>query len=152
MHDAQQRDQFLIRHQNVTEIYWNDSPRPVCVNDGKSDEISSSLDTVTWTPLGSYLVTMHGRGLILRGGDNFAQISRLPHASVCAFSFSSGERYAVTWNGQMGVTNRDAVCVWETETSQLLRKFPCTEPVWPSFAFSADERFLASKGTNGIGM
>ena len=52
----------------------------------------------------------------------------------------------------MGVTNRDAVCIWETETSQLLRKFPCTEPVWPSFAFSADERFLASKGTNGIGM
>ena len=111
MHDAQQRDQFLIRHQNVTEIYWNDSPRPVCVNDGKSDEISSSLDTVTWTPLGSYLVTMHGRGLILRGGDNFNQISRLPHQNVCAFSFSSGERYAVTWNGQMGVTNRDAVCI-----------------------------------------
>ena len=107
---------------------------------------------MTWTPLGSYLVTMHGRGLILRGGDNFNQISRLPHQNVCAFSFSSGERYAVTWNGQMGVTNRDAVCVWETETSQLLRKFPCTEPVWPSFAFSADERFLASKGTNGIGM
>ena len=152
MHDSQQRDQFVIRHQNLTEIYWNDSPRPVCVNDGKSDELSSSLDSVMWTPLGSYLVTTHHRGLILRGGDAFAQISRLPHTSVCAASFSSGERYAVTWNGQMGVSNRDAVCVWETATGQLLRKFPCTEPVWPSFAFSADEQFLASKGTNGIGM
>ena len=59
MKDPQQRDQFLIRHQNRTEIFWNDAPEPVCVNDGKEDDLSASLDTVRWTPLGSYLVSFH---------------------------------------------------------------------------------------------
>lgn len=152
MKDSQQRDQFLVRHQNRTEIFWSDVPEPVCVNNGEKDDISASLDTVRWTPLGSYLFSFHAKGVILRGGDNFVQCARFPHTGVREMDFSSQERYAVSWNGQMGVTNREAVCVWEVPSGQLLRKFPCTEPVWPSFAFSADEQFLASKGSNGIGM
>lgn len=152
MKDPQQRDQFLIRHQNRTEIFWNDAPEPVCVNDGKEDDLSASLDTVRWTPLGSYLVSFHAKGVILRGGEQFAQCGRFPHTGVREMDFSSRERYAVSWNGQIGVTNRDAVCVWEVPSGQLLRKFPCTDTVWPSFAFSADEQFIASKGSNGIGM
>ena len=152
MKDSQQRDQFLVRHQNRTEIFWSDVPEPVCVNNGEKDDISASLDTVRWTPLGSYLVSFHAKGVILRGGDNFVQCARFPHTGVREMDFSSQERYAVSWNGLMGETNREAVCVWEVPSGQLLRKFPCTEPVWPSFAFSADEQFLASKGSNGIGM
>lgn len=122
------------------------------INDGKSNQLSDSLDMLKWTPLGSYLVTFHAKGLIFHGGNDFQECGRLPHMGVRAVEFSSNERYAITWNGQSGLTNREAVCVWEVQSNQLLRKFPFTEAQWPSFAFSADEQFLASKGTNGIGM
>ena len=152
MKDSQQRDQFLIRFQNQTQIFWNDSPKPVMVNDGTSNHLSESLDNVKWTPLGSYLVTFHAKGVIFHGGDDFQECGRLAHTGVQVADFSANERYAVTWNGQSGMTNRDAVCAWEVLSNQLLRKFPFTESQWPSFSFSADEQFLASKGSNGIGM
>jgi len=152
MKDSQQRDQFLIRFQNQTQVFWNDSPKPVMMNDGKSNHLSESLDNVKWTPLGSYLVTFHAKGVIFHGGDDFQECGRLAHTGVQVADFSANERYAVTWNGQSGLSNRDAVCVWEVLSNQLLRKFPFTESQWPSFAFSADEQFLASKGSNGIGM
>ena len=69
-----------------------------------------------------------------------------------ALDFSSQERYALTWNGEVGVTKKDAVCLWDVASNTILRKFPCINENWPSFSISADEQFLATHGNNGIGM
>lgn len=151
MNDSFQRDQYLIRYKDQVEIYWCDSPKPQLVHNGKNDLANSQLP-IEWSPLGTYVVTYHGQGIILHGGSDFHEFGRLPHKDVQRVLFSLNERYALTWNGSTGATAKDAVAVWDVATSHLLRRFPCTDPNWPSFAFSADEQFLAVKGSNGIGM
>lgn len=152
MNDEFQRDQFCIRYQNKTQFYWCDSPRPEEITLSKENDISLSLDTIKWSPLGSFLATFHAKGIILHGGSDFKEWGRLGHSSVKALDFSSNERYAITWNGQIGTSNKDAVCVWDIASNSVLRKFPCINPNWPSFSISADEKFLATHGSNGIGM
>lgn len=152
MEDEFQRDQFVIRYQNTTELFWCDSPRPEAISFKDVSDLSASLDTIMWSPMGSYLATFHAKGIILHGGDDFKECGRLSHVSVQTLDFSSNERYAITWNGQTGVDNKDAVCLWDVASNTIIRKFPCISPNWPSFSISADEQFLATQGTNGIGM
>ena len=152
MDDPLQRDQFCIRYNNNTEVYWCDSPNPISALDKTNQSLSLSLDKVMWSPLGTYLATFHSKGVILHAGPQLMECGRFSHVGVDALLFSSQERYAVTWNGQLGVTYKDAICIWDVASNQVLRKFPCTDKLWPSYSFSVDERFLATKGTNGIGM
>ncbi|OAO12382.1 eukaryotic translation initiation factor 3 subunit B [Blastocystis sp. ATCC 50177/Nand II] len=152
MDDPLQRDQFCIRYNNNTEVYWCDSPNPISALDKTNQSLSLSLDKVMWSPLGTYLATFHSKGVILHAGPQLMECGRFSHVGVDALLFSSQERYAVTWNGQLGVTYKDAICIWDVASNQVLRKFPCTDKLWPSYSFSADERFLATKGTNGIGI
>lgn len=151
MEDSFQRDQFLIRYKDQVEVYWCDSPAPQLVHDGKSD-LACSKPPIEWSPLGTYVVSFHGQGIMLHGGPSFAECGRLPHKDVQRVLFSRNERYALTWNGQSGASAKDAVAVWDVATNHLLRRFACTDPHWPSFAFSANEQFLAVKGSNGIGL
>jgi translation initiation factor 3 subunit B len=148
--DPQQRDQFAIRYKGTTEIYWSDLSEPVRINTDSSG-ISDSLDSFTWSPNGSYFATFHGRGIILHGGPDFHEVVRLMHVNVKSILFSRNERYALTWDGNLGTDHKDAVCLWEVPAGQLLRKFPCSRS-FETFAFSADERFIAVQGANGIGM
>ena len=152
MNDSFQRDQFFIRYKNTTEVYWCDSPKPERVVFEDVSDLSASRDSLQWSPLGSYLATFHAKGVILHGGDNFRECGRLGHNEVTTLNFSQNERYALTWNGQVGTANKDAVIVWDIPSNTSLRKFPCISKEWPSFGFSADEQFLATLGANGIGM
>lgn len=151
LQDPFQRDQFLIRYKDQVEVYWCDSPSPQLVHDGKSD-LSCSQPPIEWSPLGTYVVTYHGQGIMLHSGSSFTECGRFPHKDVQRVLFSRHERYALTWNGATGASVKDAVAVWDVASNHLLRRFPCTDPHWPSFAFSADEQFLAVKGSNGIGL
>ena len=151
LQDPFQRDQFLIRYKDQVEVDWCDSPSPQLVHDGKSD-LSCSQPPIEWSPLGTYVVTYHGQGIMLHSGSSFTECGRFPHKDVQRVLFSRHERYALTWNGATGASVKDAVAVWDVASNHLLRRFPCTDPHWPSFAFSADEQFLAVKGSNGIGL
>ena len=152
LEDEFQRDQFIIRYQNRNEVFWCDSPRPEAIKVYDTNDFSACLDTLKWSPLGSFLATFHAKGIILHGGKDFKECGRLGHTSVKALEFSKNERYAITWNGQVGLTNKEAVYVWDLPSNTILRKFPCINSVWPSFSISADEQFLATHGSNGIGM
>ena len=151
MNDDFQRDQYVIRSLNTTQLYWCDTPRPEHIQ-LPNDDLSASLDTIKWSPLGTYLATFHAKGIILHGGADFRECGRLGHSNVRALDFSSQERYALTWNGEVGVSKKDAVCLWDVASNTILRKFPCINENWPSFSISADEQFLATHGNNGIGM
>lgn len=152
MDDPFQRDQYCIRYKDNTEVYWCDAPNPQLASDKNNTNLSLSLDKVMWSPLGTYLATFHSKGVILHAGEQFLECGRFGHVGVMALLFSSKERYAITWNGQLGLSYRDAICIWEVASNQVLRKFPCTDSQWPSYTFSADEQYLATKGANGIGM
>jgi translation initiation factor 3 subunit B len=53
---------------------------------------------VTWSPLGSYLVTYHQAGIALWGGDSWKKIIRFEHPNVKLIDFSPNENYLVTWS------------------------------------------------------
>lgn len=152
MEDEFQRDQFVIRYQNNTKLFWCDSPRPDAITLPEDSDLSASLDQIVWSPLGSYLATFHAKGVILHGGNEFKECGRLTHSGVRNLDFSKEERYAITWNGLIGNNNKDAVILWDVASNSVIRKFPCINPTWPSFSISADEQFLATLGSNGIGM
>ena len=44
----------------------------------------------------------------------------------------------------------DAICIWDVRTGKLLRKMPCSDPEWPSYKFSYDEKYFATKGKDSI--
>ena len=47
---------------------------------------------VQWSPVGTYLATMHQRGVALWGGPNFEQIMRFSHSEVQFIEFSPCEK------------------------------------------------------------
>ena len=150
MQDPHQRDQFLIRYRNNVEVYWCDNHQTQPLYDGRND-LARSLSPIDWSPLGTYIVTYHARGIILYGGDHFAECGRFTHDNVKHVIFSAHERYALTWNGATGNSAKDAVLVWDVASCHVLRRFPCVD-TWPCFSFSPDEQYLVTKGSNGIGM
>ena len=105
-----------------------------------------------WSPLGSYLYTIHQEEVILYSGSNFDECGRLKHDGVKNILFSAQERYAITWDINQTAANTITVILWDVAAKHLLRKFSCTDNVNPPCAFSADEKYIATKGVNGIGM
>jgi translation initiation factor 3 subunit B len=119
-----------------------------------------------WSPLGTYLTTFHHQGIQIWGGQSLGRIQRFPHRFVHLAHFSPNETYLVTWSpkpitlppqghpDRANIPFSDAseghvICIWETETGELLRSFrPIEDPeevrlTWPFFKFSADEKFVA---------
>ena len=47
---------------------------------------------IKWSPLGTYLATLHGKGVALWGGDKFGQIKRFSHPGVEFIDFSPCEK------------------------------------------------------------
>ena len=94
LQDPFQRDQFLIRYKDQVEVYWCDSPSPQLVHDGKSD-LSCSQPPIEWSPLGTYVVTYHGQGIMLHSGSSFTECGRFPHKDVqrVLFKFLSGRKF-----------------------------------------------------------
>lgn len=47
---------------------------------------------VQWSPLGTYLATMHSKGVALWGGPGFEQLMRFTHWDVQFIEFSPCEK------------------------------------------------------------
>ena len=82
MTDKRGRDQFVIRHTDETEVFWNDAAR------GTPEEVYRrsfwTESFVAWSPHGSYLATMHRQGIALWGGPSFLRLHRFSHPDVRA--------------------------------------------------------------------
>ena len=73
-------DQFMIRYKEDTEIYWNDAQKNLAENVYKRENWTDLF--VQWSPLGSYIATMHRQGVAIWGGASFKRLQRFTHPGV----------------------------------------------------------------------
>ena len=98
---------------------------------------------VSWSPLGTYLASLHRPGVRLWGGSSWSHQQRFAHPLVRLLDFSPNENYLVTWSHDPIVVPEGAqqgpqffspedegnnIAVWDIKTGNLLRTFPSTYP------------------------
>eukprot|EP00271_Cylindrocystis_brebissonii_P008842 TRINITY_DN23358_c0_g1_i1.p1 TRINITY_DN23358_c0_g1~~TRINITY_DN23358_c0_g1_i1.p1 ORF type:complete len:867 (-),score=244.90 TRINITY_DN23358_c0_g1_i1:372-2972(-) len=123
--DERGRDQFVIRFASETEVYWNDARQ------GKPDPVYHRTfwteSFVQWSPLGSYLATIHRQGAAVWGGPSWARITRFAHPQVRLLDFSPGERFLVTYSSHEPTNPRDSqkvvLNIFDVRTGKLMREF-----------------------------
>jgi len=166
--DPGARDQFAMFRGDNVGVFWNnkrDNPEPIV------DRKHWTQLFVAWSPLGTYLASVHQQGVQLWGGASFKRIKQFPHPFVSLIEFSPGEKYLTTWSNQPIVVEEGKgpltideegkhIVIWDIETGKPLRSFvahdltptagpdggvapPKAKVQWPAFKWSADEKFVA---------
>ncbi|KAK4379539.1 hypothetical protein RND71_001401 [Anisodus tanguticus] len=104
--DEKARDQYVVRAGTDTEVLWNDARqmKPELVY--KRSFWTESF--VQWSPMGTYLATVHRQGAAIWGGaTTFNRLERYAHPHVKLIDFSPGERYLVTYSSHEPSNPRD---------------------------------------------
>ncbi|KAK3490134.1 eukaryotic translation initiation factor 3 subunit B [Neurospora crassa] len=161
------RDQFVMFRGESVGVFWNnekDTPENVV------DRQHWTETFVQWSPLGTYLTSVHAQGVQLWGGPSWTRQRRFAHPFVNLVAFSPNEKYLVTWSnrpisipeeGHPALSVEDDgknYVIWDIETSKPLRSFaqldtpaaaegeaPKKAPKfpWPAFKWSADDKYVA---------
>ncbi|XP_031262731.1 eukaryotic translation initiation factor 3 subunit B-like isoform X1 [Pistacia vera] len=165
--DEKARDQFVIRAGTDTEVLWNDArhlkPEPVY----KRTYWTESF--VQWSPLGTYLATVHRQGAAVWGGAaTFNRLMRYAHPQVKLIDFSPGEKYLVTYSSQEPSNPRDAnrvvLNIFDVRTGKVMRDFKGSADEyavggtggvagvsWPVFRWGGGkDKYFAKLGKNAI--
>ncbi|XP_009595023.1 eukaryotic translation initiation factor 3 subunit B-like [Nicotiana tabacum] len=166
--DEKARDQFVIRAGNDTEVLWNDARqlKPELVY--KRSFWTESF--VQWSPLGTYLATVHRQGAAIWGGaTTFNRLMRYAHPQVKLIDFSLAERYLVTYSSHEPSNPRDThrvvLNIFDVRTGKVMRDFKgsadefavggtggVTGVSWPVFRWSGgkEDKYFARIGKNVI--
>jgi len=135
-----------------TVIYENtpNEPTVICERNRWTEQYTR------WSVKGSYLATVHTKGIALWGGKDFKQCQRFLHNNVKLMDFSPCERYLVTCS--MAVLDENS-----TETSTTIKFFDIFsgiekrkfiiekgQTIWPLFKWSHDGKYYAKKTPNSI--
>ncbi|KAK8091480.1 eukaryotic translation initiation factor eIF2A-domain-containing protein [Apiospora hydei] len=162
------RDQFAMYRGETVGVFWNnekDTPENVV------DRQHWTESFIQWSPLGTFLTSVHQQGVQLWGGPSWTRQRRFAHPFVNMLDFSPGEKYVVTWSNrpisipdeghpQLAADDDGKnYVIWEVETGKPLRSFanldlPTTGPdgqplkappkfPWPAFKWSADDKYVA---------
>ncbi|KAJ7504483.1 translation initiation factor eIF-3b [Mycena galericulata] len=165
--DAQGRDQYVTNRADQVIIHWHGKRAQSGVAYKKTDDSPPWTELyVSWSPLGTYLTTLHQQGVRLWGGPSFKLLQRFRHPFVLLTDFSPGEKYLVTWS-QRPIIVHDGdphgpghfsleddgnnIAVWDIQSGVLLRTFPADhddsedkkELHWPALKWSPDEKYVA---------
>lgn len=165
--DPECRDQFIMYRGDNVGVYWNEKEDP------PKNEVDRQHWTerfVTWSPMGTYLASMHVKGVLLWGGPSWTRLKRFTHPGVDLVDFSPNENYLTTWSHRpITVEEGDTILtpeeegksyiVWDLTTGKPLRSFNNIEPPgpsvdpdgnpikkklqWPAFKWSADDKYVA---------
>uniref|UniRef100_A0A7S1BYA9 Eukaryotic translation initiation factor 3 subunit B n=1 Tax=Corethron hystrix TaxID=216773 RepID=A0A7S1BYA9_9STRA len=168
LQDESQRDMFVVREGKNTVINWNDPSGAIVDYDG-SRERAQGVNWcdyyVAWSPRGSYLATMHAKGVRLWGGKGYESIMRFMAEGVEDVSFSPCETYMMTNNFRPD--DPAAVKIFDLESHKLLKSFglfpkdfpkeviaeegeePVVRPA-PKFQWSFDDKYIARMGKDLI--
>lgn len=160
------RDQFVMYRGDSVGVFWNndkDAPENIVDRPGWTETF------VQWSPLGTYLTSVHAQGVQLWGGPSWIRQRRFAHPFVNMVAFSPNENYLVTWSnrpisipdeGHPSLSLDDDgknYVIWDVKTSKPLRSFaqldvasgpddlarkPAKLP-WPAFKWSADDKYVA---------
>ncbi|KAM0010303.1 putative transcription factor WD40-like family [Helianthus debilis subsp. tardiflorus] len=166
--DEKGRDQLVIRSGSDTEVMWNDARQL------KADPVHKrpfwTESFVQWSPLGSYLATVHRQGAAVWGGaSGFNQLMRYVHPQVKLVDFSPGEKYLVTCSSQKPSNPRDThrvvLNIFDVRTGKVMKEFKesadefafgdtCgfTGVSWPIFRWGGgkEDKYFARLGKNAI--
>ncbi|KAK9487078.1 hypothetical protein V1527DRAFT_404953 [Lipomyces starkeyi] len=88
-------DQFILYKGESVGVFWNRKSEVPEVNVNRSNWTETY---VAWSPLGTYLCSVHHQGVQLWGGDEFGRKARFIHPGVQLLDFSPCENYLVTWS------------------------------------------------------
>eukprot|EP00891_Asterochloris_glomerata_P006248 jgi/Astpho2/6248/Aster-03652 len=166
--DRRGRDQFAIRYGDETEIYWNDHQKALAEEVYKRSFWTESF--VQWSPKGSYLGTVHTRGVAVWGGPSFARLQRFTHTEVRLVDFSPNERYLISYSSQDPSNPREKATVifnvFDLKTGRKLRNFtgsvdefavgtaagPAGVLRWPVFKWAGgkEDKYFARMNKNAI--
>ncbi|PIO67121.1 hypothetical protein TELCIR_11145 [Teladorsagia circumcincta] len=154
------RDQFAVQYEKdgvpTVACYWHIKGHdPEIAGEPGKAERPSWTDTVfKWSPHGSYMTTIHKRGVALWGGPEFARVQRFAHDNVQFIDFSPCETYLVTY-AEAGEKNHwgddeDCLRIWDVVTGEMLKGYSLYAltnrdqlPCWPFFQWSFDEKYFA---------
>ncbi|XAR54069.1 hypothetical protein NMG60_11029069 [Bertholletia excelsa] len=166
--DEKARDQFVIRSGSDTEVLWNDArhlkPEPVYKRSFWTERF------VQWSPLGTYLATVHRQGAAVWGGaGTFNKLMRYAHPQVELIDFSPGERFLVTYSSHEPSNPNDShrviLNIFDVRTGKVMRDFKgsadefavggpggVTGVSWPVFRWGGgkDDKYFARIGKNVI--
>ncbi|KAL9637593.1 MAG: hypothetical protein Q9164_002097 [Protoblastenia rupestris] len=165
--DPNSRDQIVMYRGDSVAVYWNkkkDAPESIVERQHWTEKF------VQWSPMGTYLATMHPRGTQLWGGPSWSRQTRFPHPFADLLDFSPNEKYLCTWSFKpIEVAEDDPILsqeddgknyiIWDLATGRPLRSFvtyelnekaegPDGQPAkkqvpWPAFKWSADDKYVA---------
>lgn len=138
--DEQARDQFAMYRGDQVGVFWNkkkDQPDVVV------DRLHWTESFVQWSPLGTYLTSMHQQGVQLWGGPNWKRIMRFYHPFVNLVDFSPNEKFLVSWsnkpitviegNPTLGPEEEGKqFLIWDIQTGTLLRSFAALDVAAPA--------------------
>lgn len=122
----------------TTTIYLNAVPETIEVV--KRERWTESC--IRWSPRGTYLATLHAKGIALWGGEDFRQIHKFSHPGVQSIDFSPCEKYLVTSPLTEQQSNEpQSVTIWDIRTGREQRTFDAEQ--WPVFKWSSDDKYFA---------
>ncbi|KUI57764.1 Eukaryotic translation initiation factor 3 subunit B [Cytospora mali] len=158
------RDQFAMFRGETVGVFWNnDKDQPENIVDRQF----WTETFVQWSPLGTYLTSIHALGVQLWGGPSWTRQRRFAHPFVNLVAYSPNENYLVTWSarpiaigdeGHPQLTRDDDgknYIVWDIATGKPLRSFANVDTPgedatgkakkfpWPAFKWSADDKYVA---------
>ncbi|KAI0686490.1 translation initiation factor eIF-3b [Cytidiella melzeri] len=162
--DPQGRDQYATYRGEEVQIHWHGKPSQCEI----AHERTGWTDLyISWSPLGTYLASLHRQGIRLWGGPSWEAQQRFAHPFVKLIDFSPCENYLVTWSHDPIVVPEGAqqgpqffspedegnnIAVWNIKTGNLLRTFPSSPPgsedgakkqmQWPTLKWSSDDQFV----------
>ena len=164
--DEDGRDQFVMYRNESVGVFWNEreeAPENIVDRQHWTDTFTQ------WSPMGTYLASMHTRGVLLWGGKSWSRLKRLTHPGVNLIDFSPNENYVTTWSHRPIQVEEDNpvltpeeegknYIIWDVVTGKPLRSFANLEqaptfdeegkPIkkkmtWPAFKWSADDKYVA---------
>ncbi|KAK9460698.1 uncharacterized protein V1516DRAFT_677403 [Lipomyces oligophaga] len=162
-------DQYAILRNEVASVSWNrktEKPESIVSRDKWTETF------ISWSPLGTYLCSIHRQGIQLWGGEEFGRKARFMHPGVQLIDFSPCEKYLVSWSPEpiqmipddsparasFPFTPADEgkqIVVWNVKTGMPMRTFsaivqdehgPSDGPrkiSWPAFKWTSDGTYLA---------
>ncbi|KAG5956484.1 Translation initiation factor 3 subunit b [Claviceps cyperi] len=158
------RDQFVMYRGDNVGVFWNnekDQPETIV------ERMHWTETFLQWSPLGTYLTSIHAQGVQLWGGNSWSRQARFAHPYVNLVAFSPTEKYMVTWSnrpisipdsGHPALSIDDDgknYVIWDIATGTPLRSFanldapkgeegkPPAKLQWPAFKWSADDKYVA---------
>ncbi|KAJ7235908.1 eukaryotic translation initiation factor eIF2A-domain-containing protein [Mycena haematopus] len=163
--DPQGRDQYVTYRGEDVEIWWHGKP--------SQSELAMKPDWkdflyTAWSPLGTYIATLHRQGVRLWGGSSWKPQQRFAHPLVKLIDFSPCEQYLVTWSNEPIAVPEGApqgpqylspddegnnIAVWDIKSGDLLRTFSTVaendspaakkQMQWPALKWSPDDKYVA---------